>query len=476
MTKYITLVLLFFVAYFVPAAHATPADTTQSKAVADSMKLRQDVINILHDLGVKTAEDTTEAADTGNAMKQSMPRTRRHGYEFSIGNFIYPSHDPGTYFDWQKFSGFRYNRVDGLFLGLGSSTPHFPNDYKDFIQYEVYDDSGRMVKIGADGSRDTITPQDWRITGGFGYAFGSHFWTVEGGLSHVTYLGSRDAMRNSLEIGVEGHIRTDTRDAWLIDEGENTLTSLVAREDFQDYFKRQGFSVNGTWHIGDEHLMVSYRDDRDSNLIERDYWTLFGGNKVFRPNPAITEGVIPAAVIETYLNTKPENRNRGWMVLGEAEFGTGDYKYDRFILDVRRYQPLTHWMELNLRARASAVTGNIPIQDYVYVGGISTLPAYDYKQFIGNRALLLNAEWGFSTLAFNWVLDRAMIFLLADAGYAYMAPGAVNEGWTNISIPNLRTDLGIAYGTRNGGFRIGVLWRNDENDGAKFFVRFSRPF
>src|SRR5579883_2762178 len=283
MTKYIAFFLFGFTVFFTSSANATPADTTKNKATVDSMQLRQQIINILHDLGVKTAEDTTAIADTGAVEKKKHRHGEKHGFEFRIGNSLYPASDPGPYFDWQKFSGFRYNRVDGLFLGLGSSTPRFPDDYKDFIHYEEYDDSGRTIRIGADGSRDTLTPKDWRLTGGFGYAFGSHFWTVEGGLSHVTYLGdrSRDAMLNALEIGAEGHIRTDTRDAWLIDEDENTLTSLFAREDFQDYFKRQGFSVNGTWHIGAEHLMLSYRDDRFNNLIERDYFTFFGGHKVF---------------------------------------------------------------------------------------------------------------------------------------------------------------------------------------------------
>ncbi|HET7153406.1 MAG TPA: hypothetical protein VFJ29_06540 [Candidatus Kapabacteria bacterium] len=480
--RYVAILFLCALAYIVPSANAAPADTTKTAANADSVRMRREIITILHELGVKTSEDSVEAVETADTSAAPNKKIHEHrkGFELSIGKFIFPPHDPGPYFDWQKFSGFRYNRVDGLFLGLGSSTPHLVRSYKNYVMYNEFmdDDSASNARIAEKIKDDTLAPDDWRVTEGLGYAFGSHFWTIEGSIAHVFYLGDRErgAMLNALEIGAEGHIRTDTRDAWLLDADENTLTSLVAREDYQDYFKRQGFSINGTWHIGDEHLMLSYRDDRFNNLIERDYWTFFGGNKVFRPNPPVTEGVIPSAVIETYLNTKPEYRNRGWVVLGEAEFGTGDYKFDRFILDVRRYQPLTHWMEFNIRARASAVTGNIPMQDSVYVGGISTLPAYDYKEFTGNRALLVNAEWGFGANVFDWALDRSMIFLLGDAGYAYTATGAVSDGWSNISIPNMHTDLGIAYGTKNDGFRIGVLWRNDRNDGAKFFIRFSRPF
>ena len=81
-----------------------------------------------------------------------------------------------------------------------------------------------------------------------------------------------------------------------------------------------------------------------------------------------------SAVLTSYYDSKPNDRNHGWKCLFEAEFGTTNDKYDRYILDLRRYQPLTHWMEVNVRARVAGATGNIPVQDSFYVGGIGTLP------------------------------------------------------------------------------------------------------
>ena len=75
--------------------------------------------------------------------------------------------------------------------------------------------------------------------------------------------------------------------------------------------------------------------------------------------------------------------------------------------------------------------------------------------------VLVNLEWGFGANPFDWILNRSMIFLLADAGYAYTGAVAITDGWNGIAIPNMKTDMGICYGTANGGFRIGAVWRND---------------
>ncbi len=455
----------------------TPLDSVKSNdstRIADSIKfefnVRRTVINTLHELGIKTAEDSAEKYESNDTVEQNAnpapaDTSHHHWRKYHYNEFYGKS--PQQYDEWQPFSDFRYNRVDGLFLGLGSSTPqNFPVYSKD---------------TNANSRNNQYPERAWRTTGGFGYAFASHFWTIELGLSHLWYFGDRSYNQQkpfAFELGAEGHIRTDTRDAWLVNTGENTATSLIAREDYQDYFKRLGYSSSGTLYLGNEQLSAQYRfSEHDQSLIEHDLFTFFGGNRVFRQNPGVNQDVMNAAVFTSYYDSKPDERNRGWKFLLQAEYGTTNDKYGRYIFDLRRYQPVTSWMEINLRARLAGATGNIPAQDSFYVGGISTLPAYDYKEFMGNRAVLLNLEWGFGSGAFDWALDRSMIFLLADAGYAYTytATNAITDGWNGVAIPNMKTDLGICYGTSNGGFRIGAVWRNDIGKAA-LLLRFSRPF
>ena len=108
------------------------------------------------------------------------------------------------------------------------------------------------------------------------------------GLSHLWYLGNRNNGHKpfAFELGAEGHIRTDTRDAWLVNEDENTVMSLIAREDYMDYFKRMGYSTSGTLHLGNEQLTAQYRfSEHDQSLAEHDVFTFFGGNRVFPPTP-----------------------------------------------------------------------------------------------------------------------------------------------------------------------------------------------
>ncbi|MGA7162056.1 MAG: hypothetical protein WBZ48_13730, partial [Bacteroidota bacterium] len=157
---------------------------------------------------------------------------------------------------------FRYNRVEGLFLGLGT-------------EKKFYWDGSKIIS--------------WY--GSAGYGFGIHRWRLNLGLDR------QFAMDNALyEIGAEGHSLTDTKDGWFTKLSENNITSLFWHEDDRDYFTREGFSLNAARYTKERgftsQLRVDYLIDDYSSLSNGANWSLFRPSHSFRVNPAVAEGTM----------------------------------------------------------------------------------------------------------------------------------------------------------------------------------------
>ena len=111
-----------------------------------------------------------------------------------------------------------YNRVDGLFLGLGGEKDYYWSGIDDISPY-----------------------------GYFGYALNLHRWRYQIGIDK--WFGNE----NRFEVGLEGHSSTDSKDDWIIGPKENFVYSILAREDFMDYYNKQGAS----FHVAQYYQMNS---------------------------------------------------------------------------------------------------------------------------------------------------------------------------------------------------------------------------
>ncbi len=336
-------------------------------------------------------------------------------------------------------------------------------------------------------------------TGSLGYGFASHRWRYSLGLYLPFYF--QDYI---VEFGGEGHSFTDSKDQWIVDRDENTVTAFFAKEDYMDYFGREGFSVSGAWYYrGPRSLNVrfstAYLHDTYENLGRRTNWSLFGGDKIFRFQPMINAGNINSMMFAVGATTTPNvSRSQiGWNASVSYEtsggFTKGDYEFSQITMDIRRYQPVTDYLNINLRVRTGASDGLVPLQRSFELGGISTLPGYRYKEFAGTHAALMNAELilhsNLSDDATGWVsslLSTVNLILFYDAGAVNGGTtmisddyrnGALNARFSNdYSFGDWKTDAGVAIGSADGDFRIGLAWRLDRSSDPNFILRFSRPF
>lgn len=356
---------------------------------------------------------------------------------------------------------FRYNRVEGLFLGIQSPQKFFWDRERKFALF-----------------------------GSIGYGFGVHKWEYQAGASQQ--FGSDNRL---FEFGIEGHSVVDTRDQWLVGNLENTLNALLLRYDYRDYFLRSGFSTWAGYYtrnqLADMQLKISFANDEYASLNNNVNWSLFRTKKSFRINPEINNGKIHSIILALDLHKMDDRKLHlaGWSTAFTAEFAgksfKGDYEFNRYVFDARRYQPLGKYDNLNFRFRAATSNGILPNQRAYELGGISTLPAYMYKEFIGNRFLLANIEYVVNGKMFSddtgfpfSMFSSMNIILFYDAGYINTVSDEVtfDEGFDSFKLNSLKSDLGFAFGSRDGKYRLGFAWKTDVKSPVSVFFRMSRPF
>ncbi len=357
---------------------------------------------------------------------------------------------------------FRYNRVEGLFLGLGSEKRYYWEGYRDYSAY-----------------------------GSVGYGFKSHRWRFHLGVARQFALDDGQL----LEFGVEGHNLTDSKDQWLIKQSENTAAAFFIHEDYRDYFGRAGWGVNAAYTVQHDYftsqLKVEYLVDKYRSMDNRTEWSLFGGDKVFRLNPPITEGNMRSIVASLGISTvtKTMYGQEGWSAFGTAEFAEesfgGDFGFRQYTADIRRYQPLGRYDNLNIRLRVGTAEGTLPLQKDYEIGGLSTVQVLPFKVLAGNRMLLANAEYIVNgdilhDIDFwpSWLMRGINFVFIGDAGWARtVRPGAsFDAGFGDLQLKQFRSDLGVGVSNRNGSFRIAYLWSTDGSNLNRVIFRFSRPF
>ncbi len=342
-----------------------------------------------------------------------------------------------------------YNRVEGLFLGLGQNKEYFWSGAESFSPY-----------------------------GFVGYAFALHRWRYQLGLDK--WFGNE----NRFEVGIEGHSLTASKDYWIIGPKENSLYAFLAREDFMDYFSRDGMSVHVAqyFHVN-SRITLSFDLDKYSSLSDMTNWSVFGGHKSFRPNPAILDGWMRSIVLDIqHREYKGDTRRTGWMagLRGETTV-SGDFDFRMLTAQAVRYQPLFRGMQLNMRLRLGTSGGVLPPQRTYQIGGFNTLNAFPYKEFTGNRLALFNIELLLSPELFKrsnfFPLNTVTLILFSDVGEVQNAGNVgLSEGWKLMRMSEMKSDYGVGFGNGSGSFRIFLAWRTDISASPTFGIRVARPF
>ncbi|MDZ7260539.1 MAG: DUF5686 family protein [candidate division KSB1 bacterium] len=338
---------------------------------------------------------------------------------------------------------FRYNRVEGLFLGLRLPKTYWSD--RSYYNFAIYGEAG--------------------------YGFANKAMRYQ--------IGAEKWFENDFRfaLGAEAHNLTDTQDEWIIPSLENSLAALFLKEDFQDFYRREGFSVYATQNFTPALLLgAEYRSDCYYNMPNQTNWALFGKKKKFRENPLIDEIEMNSVVGKVCLDTRNDLKHpdQGWYITLLGEFARPEYNneeplnFDRYIFDLRRYQPLGRGENLDFRIRVGTARGELPIQFKFDLGGLSTLRGYDFKEFEnGDRMVLGNVEYRIhgrrSRFHDVWWLENLNLILFADTGWLWNSEdkSSYKLGFKHLTWSDLKTDIGIALSDEDGNVRFNVAKRVD---------------
>jgi hypothetical protein len=300
-----------------------------------------------------------------------------------------------------------YNRVEGLPLVFGPDA-----------DLRLAGDA----RLQLDARGIFRTAGDWSLErGDFGYRARAEL-----------VLGGR---QSNLGLGVRGYDLMNSVEPWPLKDFEVGWSAFLFHRDYRDYYSRRGASLYATLRVSPRFSATAEgRSERQGSVTERDPFTLFRSEDLWRVNPAITDGhydVLTGSVRYDTRNDK-STPTAGLFLNGEWELGhgtdvssspcsapgtvcatfwpglaDGTTTYQRLFFDLRSYSRLSPSGRLNLRiAGGGWLAGDpLPLQRRLALGYPDPLPGYGFRalncggeQYAGNpafcdRALLAQAEF-----------------------------------------------------------------------------------
>ncbi|MFL5479369.1 MAG: BamA/TamA family outer membrane protein [Gemmatimonadaceae bacterium] len=191
---------------------------------------------------------------------------------------------------------------------------------------------------------------------------------------------------------------------WQLPDPDAGLAAFFGHRDFRDYFNRHGARATATFNMSARSsLAFEWSDERWTPVAERDVFSVFGNGGSWRANPLVDAGRFHLAVLRANIDTRNDdvNPSTGWLILAEYEHGTGRYtdfgltspltrpfptpdvSYGRGLIDLRRYNRLSPntWINARIVLGGWLNGDELPLERRFSVGGIGTVPGFDYRQY-----------------------------------------------------------------------------------------------
>jgi len=286
-----------------------------------------------------------------------------------------------------------------------------------------------------------------------------------------------------LAIGASMVRRTDHSELQQVDDFENTLALLFGRQDYRDYFEREGAGVYLSWRVPDFSTVSLHAraDDFRSLTVNRGTRSWFQRDRTLRDNPAIDDGTERSALLRFERLAQTTERTRAglyhWIEVERAGAGFGgDFDFTRVLGDLRSVFRLTPGTTLSLRAVGGhTASGDLPRQRLFPLGGVDGLRAHAFSQYKGNELALGQAEYDMSL----WRLRSGPLptglhaLLFTDTGTAWTN---ADHRW-DVGDQHFECDGGFGFASADDALRV-YFAKNLHKLGSDFVIsmRLQRPF
>ena len=339
----------------------------------------------------------------------------------------------------------------------------------------------------------------------------------------------------------------DPMDRWQVSDLEASLATAVFHDDYRDHFDRTGWSAFAKIEpVRRLEAQVEYRREDYESLPSGDPWALFDQTDLWRAQPLVAEGELSSlgASLELDLRDDSDDPYSGtyarasmrWPMGGELtrpyltgigpaggpQFGgdplptflpATDISTDFTLgfLDIRRYNPVGHRSQLNLRlvAAGNVAEEALPPQFQHALGGLGTLPGFGifhadcgaragagfsgdgrfYPSYGCDRVMLgqveyrgnLSLDFGFGEPDYyddDWWDDVEIdmsptwvVFFDAAQGWAYDGNGITGNRDTGRLY-----DAGVGFLIEDLGIYAALPLNGDVEQEPRFFIRLGRRF
>ncbi|MBN2012704.1 BamA/TamA family outer membrane protein [candidate division KSB1 bacterium] len=346
---------------------------------------------------------------------------------------------------FQYYPLFRYNRVEGLFIGTGLQQTINP-----------------IMKITAIGE--------------LGYGFSNKETRYKVGFYKNLFEF------NKLRLGLNYFYDTASKDDWLLSEVENTIAAALFKYDYMDYYLEKGYKFYANQFLSQQAMQIRLEIIHSSyDIMERSTnWALFRKESDFHSNPAIAPGDETRYRICMTFDTRdnPIHPRSGVKMDGIYEITEGDFETEGVFISMRSYQPVGRRPQIQTRLLIGARNGSTAEQYLLDLGGIGTLPGFDDKEFRhGNRLMLYNFRYLFNgalleKLPFSFIpfYDALGLALFFNTGWLRFEDSG-NEigafpGFEKIKFNQLKTDVGFSFSVADDFFLVDIAKRTDRAEHA----------
>jgi hypothetical protein len=230
----------------------------------------------------------------------------------------------------------------------------------------------------------------------------STFDSEDGDVGHDVKTEVRVGHDRAIGVGARLFNVVDPIEAWQLSDLETALAAFVARHDYRDYYQRHGANASVTLY-GARNLSLSgsFGEERWSSRTARNAFTLFNGDRDWRANPLVDEGLFHVGDLSLKFDTRTDTQNpwSGWFLNADLEHGRGTIaspaplaavfagdrfgpdEYSRGFFDLRRYNRLGPGSQLNLRMILGGWLGGdeLPLERRVSVDGPGAIPGFGFR-------------------------------------------------------------------------------------------------
>jgi hypothetical protein len=328
--------------------------------------------------------------------------------------------------------------------------------------------------LGVHGKSDKLIPQT-SLYGEAGVGFTDNLFKYIAG---ATVFASST---RTLGAGLEAYRRLQpTPDGGYYGTLMNSLTSLIDKNDYMDYYYTIGWrsyiTAQPTRRLS---ATASFIHERHYTAFSNTNYSLFYGNQPYRFNPAIQDGELRSIRFDLRIGPEAETLDLVSRNALEVSVEHSSPSIAQSDFDFTRYQGLltasikTFSQNLlfppALRVQVSGGTsrGHLPAQKIFTIDSRSSgyapfgvLRGSRVKEFGGDKYIMINIEHNFRSIPFLLLdipfLYRNSIELLlhTSAAKAWVGNVSTTDGWYN--------EAGIGFGRIFDILRADLTWRFDE--------------